>query len=395
VTIHENIFVSGPTRSTGYEDEKPYGPLMIQGDHGQVAIRNLKWALQNDMEIKMTDLQYKYYEKTAKTPEEALKVKPSSEGKVNLIDVRVAPSREEFFIKFEGKFSVPAKDQYTFSMFPSGTAALEIDGQKLIQPARSWLNNSPLSGTMELAAGTHNFTIWLNKERQGYRAVPLHAIPSIPEFTATPLYAVKADRQTEIIRSFMLHKGKKLTHVLSVGDPSGVHYSYNLLQGAMLQVWRGDFLNTTEMWHERGEPQVATPLGAPKVLAGNGPIFDASLAKDSAVDYKYRGYTLSATGAPQFKYEYRGLNIVDEIIPAEQGRGLRRTLTIDGPGHEKMQLRIAQASRIEMVRSGLYNIDEGSYFIEVKGGIPSIATYQAQQVLLMNGTHSVTYQLIW
>jgi hypothetical protein len=193
----------------------------------------------------------------------------------------------------------------------------------------------------------------------------------------------------------MIHKGKKLTHVLSVGDPSGVHYSFNLLQGALLQVWRGDFLNTTDMWHERGEPQVATPLGAPKVLPGTCPIFDGSLAKDSVVDYKYRGYTLSPTGAPQFKYTYRGVNIVDEVLPAEQRRGLRRTLTMDGPGLEKLQLRIAQASRIELVRSGLYNIDDGSYFIEVKGGAPVVATYQAQQVLLMNGAHSVTYQLIW
>jgi hypothetical protein len=33
-TIHENVEVTGPTRSSAYEDEKPLGPLMIQGDHG-------------------------------------------------------------------------------------------------------------------------------------------------------------------------------------------------------------------------------------------------------------------------------------------------------------------------------------------------------------------------
>ncbi len=42
VEIHENVEVTGPTRSAHYSDEKSYGPLMIQGDHGPVAVRKLK-----------------------------------------------------------------------------------------------------------------------------------------------------------------------------------------------------------------------------------------------------------------------------------------------------------------------------------------------------------------
>jgi len=38
--IHENQRVTGPTRSPMFEDEKPLGPLMFQGDHGPVAYRN-------------------------------------------------------------------------------------------------------------------------------------------------------------------------------------------------------------------------------------------------------------------------------------------------------------------------------------------------------------------
>lgn len=43
VTIHENVELSGPTRSAAYENapEKPTGPLMLQGDHGPVAFRNI------------------------------------------------------------------------------------------------------------------------------------------------------------------------------------------------------------------------------------------------------------------------------------------------------------------------------------------------------------------
>lgn len=40
--IHENVELTGPTRAATYEnDEKPLGPLMLQGDHGPVAYRNI------------------------------------------------------------------------------------------------------------------------------------------------------------------------------------------------------------------------------------------------------------------------------------------------------------------------------------------------------------------
>ncbi|MES2705321.1 MAG: DUF1080 domain-containing protein [Verrucomicrobiota bacterium] len=41
-TLHENVEVDGPTRSARFNDEKPLGPLMLQGDHGPVAFRNLQ-----------------------------------------------------------------------------------------------------------------------------------------------------------------------------------------------------------------------------------------------------------------------------------------------------------------------------------------------------------------
>ena len=41
VVVHENVEVTGPTRSATFGDEKPLGPLMLQGDHGPVAYRNI------------------------------------------------------------------------------------------------------------------------------------------------------------------------------------------------------------------------------------------------------------------------------------------------------------------------------------------------------------------
>jgi hypothetical protein len=40
--IHENVELNGPTRSGHWTDEKSQGPVLLQGDHGPVAYRNLR-----------------------------------------------------------------------------------------------------------------------------------------------------------------------------------------------------------------------------------------------------------------------------------------------------------------------------------------------------------------
>ncbi|MBW7990211.1 MAG: DUF1080 domain-containing protein [Planctomycetes bacterium] len=40
--VHADVEVSGPTRASAYNDEKSTGPLMLQGDHGPVAYRNIR-----------------------------------------------------------------------------------------------------------------------------------------------------------------------------------------------------------------------------------------------------------------------------------------------------------------------------------------------------------------
>lgn len=42
VVVHEDVELSGPTRAATYDDEAPTGPLMLQGDHGPVAYRNIR-----------------------------------------------------------------------------------------------------------------------------------------------------------------------------------------------------------------------------------------------------------------------------------------------------------------------------------------------------------------
>ena len=43
--VHENVSVGGPTRAAVSGPERPAGPLMLQGDHGPVAYRNIRIKL--------------------------------------------------------------------------------------------------------------------------------------------------------------------------------------------------------------------------------------------------------------------------------------------------------------------------------------------------------------
>lgn len=45
--IHENVDVTGPTRAGAFDDEKPAGPIMLQGDHGPVGYRNIRFRRVN------------------------------------------------------------------------------------------------------------------------------------------------------------------------------------------------------------------------------------------------------------------------------------------------------------------------------------------------------------
>lgn len=408
ITLHENIFISGPSRGALYEDEKAYGPIAFQGDHGVIAIKNLRYAPQEELKVSLTDLHYAYFEKSAKTPEQASKTKPTGTGTAEVLDSRLASARDQFFLQFEGKLNLPVKDVYTFTMLYSGDASLEIDGKPVIPSTWNHLGGYPIVGAASLDAGIHDFKLWINKdlnwsapglslfiEKPNSKAVALHAPASMPERVPAPLIAVQSTNTPEIVRSFMDHNNKKLTHVLSVGDPHQVHYSYDLLQGGLLQVWKGDFLNTTEMWYERGEPQTATALGAAITLTGSCPVFEPSLTKDSVTAYQYKGYRLDAKGLPTFNYSYKQMNITDKIEALENGSGLNRILTIEGE-KQNTKIRIAQGNAIKTLGNGLYVVGDQQYFISTDPMMKtSIENYLGQQVLITSASKKISYTIIW
>ena len=236
--VQAQVAVTGPTRSSMLEDEQPTGPLMLQGNHGNIAFRNIHFA-----------------------------------------------SPEKFF-----------------------------------------KNESP------------NNPILLNPEGKPY-----------------------------LLRSFLNYGEKKLTHVISVGNPNQLNYSYDLKQGALFQIWRGEFLDVTQMWRQRGEPQLAKPLGAVIVLSdapalallGNpDQAWPDSVAFD---DFQNKGYSLDANKSTSFQYSFNGITVSDNISATDPHSLVRKLNILDAPNG--LYLRLASAVEIESIGKGLYAIGNKSYYI--------------------------------
>lgn len=428
ITIHENVILSGPTRGAAFNDEKAKASLMIQGDHGTVAFRNIRYAFLDDFKFEISPVNYVYYE--GDDFEKIAQVKPAEQvkkGTASSIDSRLADARDEFYLTFSGKLQAATADTYTFFVPVSGVAKLEIDGQPVVPEGQASINDKPLQGSTQLSAGEHSFTLhylkhisWMAPgvgllvQKTNSKPKPLHALPSLPEPEPVPLIDVQAQAEPQILRSYLMHQGKKKTHVLSVGNPSGVHFSYDLNQAGVLQIWKSDFLNTTDMWHERGEPQTAASMGAGITLPGVCPVtiytdqsrmFPDSL--DDETELVYKGYALDGQRQPTFTYQYQDSQFTDRLSPYENGKGLTRQIKISNPpAGKQLAYRLAEGKNITEVSKNVFRVDTGDtgFYVQLPDNKllkPTIQEKSGSKVLTLpyqsgkNAINEVTCELIW
>lgn len=212
---------------------------------------------------------------------------------------------------------------------------------------------------------------------------------------------VKADGKPYLLRSFINYGDKKLTHVISGGYPNLLNFSYDLKQGALLQIWRGDFMDVTEMWYERGEPQLAKPLGSVITLSGAPSLavisdpanaWPDSIAFDDLVN---KGYTLDKDRFPSFEYEFKGIKATDKISAPTANSIVREINVSNAP--ENLYARVAFGKNIEKVGMGLYSIDDKSYYLKIDDAIKLLIreTAHGKEMLvpIANNSNSLTYSI--
>ncbi len=384
VVIHENIMVSGMTRGSLFEKEAAFGPIIIQGDHGQVAFKNIWYETYDLPSVVSSSVSYKIYEGKFPDLKEG-NAKVVFSGNSDKITQKSIELRSDFLAKFEEDIDVPAADEYEFKTNWTGSGYLTVDGQMLNNGAH-WYTENVLQ-KIKLEKGKHHLVLvyakdfpWgpkslgISVKRVGAHWVDLHERTSLPDPEAVGMIELKANAEPVFQRSFFIHKGVKKTHVIQVGDPSGLHYTYNLKQGALLQVWKGKFLNVTQMWENRGEPQTSEAMGLSIVLDGKFPlVVDHQIQPDSlqANQFVYKGYKIE-NGRPVFMYDWKDtkLQIEDRIEPNEKGTGLMRKIKVIGasPSKANLELVVAKGSEVVPISNNLSAINGSEYYVKSKNG---------------------------
>jgi len=379
ITIHENVVLQGVTRGAVSETEVAKAPFRIQGDHGPVAFRNIKYALLNEFEAPLKALTYQYYEGNFENFEALATAKLTREGKADRIDYTLADNVNKMGLVFNGKIEIKEAANYQWILQRYGTAKLSVDGKEVLPSDWKWVGD-PSIATTYLSAGEHTFTVsylknfswWptaagLSLQKTNGKPIALHTRSSLPDPTPTPLISLEPTQEPKLLRCFYQHFKKKKTHVIMVGDPKGIHYAYDLNQGALLQAWRGEFANVTEMWYERGEPQTAAAMGAGVMFNGRSPLATDGLPDtlDQQKELLYKGYQLSADRYPVFKYQYNGLDFSDSFKPSANSQALERVTTIKNPTGKKFSYRVVQGNEITSLGNGLYAVDGQSYYVRV------------------------------
>lgn len=176
---------------------------------------------------------------------------------------------------------------------------------------------------------------------------------------------------TTVLRSFMnLDNRQKAVHAVSVGSPQNVHYTYDMDYGDLIQVWRGDFLDTTPMWDGRGNG-TSVPRGA--VQRFGKPALDLAKLVDSqtawpvdtaGTQFRQKGYVLNADNQPTFKYLIYDTEVTDFIQARNDRTGFNRTIRVGDA--EGFWLRLATASKIEEIVRGSYIIGDKEYYLNVE-----------------------------
>lgn len=423
VRIHNNVEVPLPTGGPLENNEVAAGPLMIQGDHGPVAFRNIRYRILKEVQASLSDLSYQVYYGRFKTISEFADSRPAASGAMKELSCEVLEKEDEYGIVYKGNLSVSEPGEYELILAYTGGARLLINGQQLVnnQSADAWWPSDRVSFRLE--AGSHPFEIYNFKAaswmppRLGLFVVsagaprPLHAFNSYPpaDRPVSPIL-VDVGNEPRLLRAFLDFKGdrqQRLTHAIGVGHPAGVNYVYDMKSGNLACVWRGDFVDATPMWHERGDGSFS-PIGAVQFLFNSQPL--AYLASPSAefpvmkwetqlseIGYSGQGYVIDASGLPIFRYAYEGLEVEDKIYPAEDNRALSHELIIKNRGERSdLYYKIAEGGEIERLPNGLYAIDDKSYFVKMDTGAqPEIRETGGKKELVTAIGSTLKYTIIW
>jgi hypothetical protein len=416
MVLHENVELSGPTRGSLSANDVAKGPLRIQGDHGSLAIKNVLISQFEGKKGAISDVNYTVYYGSYLLDKDLSTLKKDAVGKLETLNYEFLSKPNDYVYVIKGTYNAPLAGKYTFKQQIGGSNYLLINGKEVIK--NGWSQSGETrTGTVELTAGKHSFEIFCNKRDgwlksvlglwsagPGFRETPHHVLASV--ISVKPSDPILLDAKSNInLRSFMDveigNTKKRIVHSISVGSASNLHYSYDLDKGALFQIWRGDFLDTTPMWNDRGDGS-SRPRG-PITVLGNDLALNllnsneqAWSSDTSAKAFKTKGYTLDENDVPTFVYFQNGTKIQDAIKVVED-KYFNRKISIDKES-ESLKAKIASAEIIEKISDTLYAINGKSYYIQLNqdsGNILLRTQNGIQELILSSKNAQFNYDILY
>ena len=414
-TLHQGVSLSGPTRASTFNDEAAIGPLMIQGDHGPVAFRNIRYKKYGLDTLMLDGITYEFYEGSWDFIPNWDTLIPTKSGDADLLDPKaISEQPDHYGMVFRGNLKVQTTGDYLFQTKIDDGGDLIIDST-LVVHNEGEPGEGTEHGVVHLEAGDHSFElsfyqeVWNASIRIDYEGPeiskrPLASNVTVPDWVkarrARPRLTIQPGDRPELVRGFVDHGPVKKTHAISIGDPSGIHFSYDLAKASLIKSWRGAFADVTNMWQGRGNTQLTIPMNAAVEFIDGLSI--ANLANDQSnwptylpEGFSYLGYNLDAEGKPHFKYRLNASEIDDWVTPTSEGR-LKRVLSVRQEKDEVIWHRIGIASNISKLDNGLYSMD-GLYYIDVKTNAQTRRAEEGDELIASATSESpaIEYEILW
>lgn len=410
--IHQNAEVMGPTRAHQEVNEENLAPLYFQGDHGSVAFRNIEYKTYGSDSLSLSNLIYKLYDGKYDYIPDFDSLTPIESGVIDFFNLEaVTDQREGYGVVFEANLHVPVEGAYLFETYIDDGGDLWIDQQLVVhnEGEPGW---GEARAVTDLTRGDHLLKltyyqeVWSAKLQIYYEGPqisrrPLASIrkkePWEIEMENQPAIILDNLQNPELLRSFIMLGSEKLTHVISVGDPSGIHYSYDLSSASLVKCWKGPFGDVTDMWQGRGESQLLQPLTPTINMSKFFPVARLTSQSTTWPDYhqsfKYSGYSIDENQHPVFRLQQEDLLIDDLMYP--DGGELTRTITVVNGLEGTLYIKLGEAPKIIPLPESLFSLD-GQYYLKTIAS-DAIIRHNAvgdELIATMKGS-SFSYKIIW
>ena len=407
--IHENVSLSGPTGGSISEMETEKGPFVIQGDHGSVAFRHFSVKDLSDKPAYLDPVNYQVYLGEFKGREELSAKKPEVTATKDKLTWDLTSNTSQFANSIKTMLNIPTAGEHSIEFEIKGKYFIQINGKEVYAEPKEE-NNNRRTLLLNLPAGKVPFEIiqiktdkrvnnslgfWISGPN--FRNTALHGTGSYLSTSTSEEISLDANT-SRVFRSFMdvMKNGKRIkrvVHAVNVGSPDKLHYTFDLDNANIVQIWKGNFLNTTPMWDDRGDGS-SRPLGAVLTLSPNAFFTSKStvFSQDNLGDnLLIKGYELDNEDIPTFNYMLDGADILDKTVMVNK-KHFQRTLTIKNPNLNHV-CRLAVGSDIIKTGENRYLIDGKAYYIEVAGA--TIETGDNQKALVIPASDKVQYSIIW